>query len=151
MPDELHFTLAVGSRVGNITHSRQPHVQQPAASDRLPPCGSSADRTTAASLTFRAAKQRHPGIESAIGDLQSGNGQTRCRNWGELGLVRDLALGIRGRKLHTFGRPLIQREAPNSKAARTPREYPSEGQSSRGNYTGELTSKDRPARCDSET
>lgn len=80
-----------------------------------------ADQSAAASLTFRAAKQRHPGIESAIGSLQSGNGQKRCRDRGELGLERYLALGILGRNLHTFGRLLIQREAPDSEAARTHR------------------------------
>lgn len=80
-----------------------------------------AEQSKAAGLTFRAAKQRHPGIESAIGGLQSGNGQKRCRDRGELGLERYLALGILGRNLHTFGRILIQREAPQSEAARTQR------------------------------
>ena len=80
-----------------------------------------AEQSAAASLTFRAAKQRHPGIESMIGSLQSGNGQKRCRDRGELGLERYLALGILGRNLHTFGRLLIQREAPDSEAARTQR------------------------------
>ena len=80
-----------------------------------------AAQSAAASLTFRAAQQRHPGIESAIGGLQSGNGQKRCRDRGELGLERYLALGILGRNLHTFGRLLIQREAPQSEAARTQR------------------------------
>ncbi len=80
-----------------------------------------AAQSAAASLSFRAAKQRHPGIESAIGGLQSGNGQKRCRDRGELGLERYLALGILGRNLHIFGRLLIQREAPQSEAARTQR------------------------------
>jgi hypothetical protein len=78
-------------------------------------------QAAAANITFRAAKQRHPGIESAIGGLQSGNGQKRCRDRGELGLQRYLALGILGRNLHTFGRLLIQREAPDSEAAHTQR------------------------------
>ena len=80
-----------------------------------------AEQSKSANLTFRAAKQRHPGIESMIGGLQSGNGQKRCRDRGELGLERYLALGILGRNLHTFGRLLIQREAPHSEAARTQR------------------------------
>lgn len=80
-----------------------------------------AEQSASANLTFRAAKQRHPGIESAIGGLQSGNGQKRCRDRGELGLERYLALGILGRNLHTFGRLLIQREAPHSEAAYTQR------------------------------
>lgn len=80
-----------------------------------------AEQSKSANLTFRAAQQRHPGIESMIGGLQSGNGQKRCRDRGELGLERDLALGLLGRNLHTFGRLLIQREAPHSEAARTQR------------------------------
>src|SRR5712691_4095086 len=80
-----------------------------------------AAQSTTASVIFRAAQQRHPGIESAIGGLQSGNGQKRCRDRGELGLERYLALGLLGRNLHTFGRLLIQREAPDSEAARTHR------------------------------
>ena len=80
-----------------------------------------AEQSATANLTFRAAQQRHPGIESAIGGLQSGNGQKRCRDRGELGLERDLALGLLGRNLQTFGRLLIQREALQSEAARTQR------------------------------
>src|SRR5712691_3259145 len=80
-----------------------------------------AAQSTTASVIFRAAQQRHPGIESAIGGLQSGNGQKRCRDRGELGLERYLALGLLGRNLHTLGRLLIHREAPDSEAARTHR------------------------------
>ena len=80
-----------------------------------------AAHSAADSVTFRAAAQRHPGIESAIGGLQSGNGQKRCRDRGELGLERYLALGLLGRNLHTFGRLLIQREAPDSEAAHSQR------------------------------
>ena len=74
-----------------------------------------------ASDTFRQSQQHHPGIESAIGGLQSGNGLKRCRDRGELGLERYLALGILGRNLHTLGRLVIQRAAPNSEAAHTRR------------------------------
>ena len=91
----------------------KPGVQQAAAQV--------AAQSAAASITFRAAARRHPGIESAIGGLQSGNGQKRCRDRGELGLERYLALGILGRNLHTFGRLLIQREAPDSAAAHSQR------------------------------
>ena len=38
-----------------------------------------------ASVEFRQARQRHPGIESAIGALQAGNGQGRCRDKSKLG------------------------------------------------------------------
>ena len=80
-----------------------------------------AAQSATAQVTFRKAQQRHPGIESAIGGLQSGNGQKRCRDRGQLGLERYLSLGILGRNLHTFGRLLIQREAPDSEAAHSQR------------------------------
>lgn len=78
-----------------------------------------AQQCEASIVIFRSAKKRHAGIESAIGGLQSGNGQKRCRDRGELGLERYLALGILGRNLQTLGRLLIEREAPESAAART--------------------------------
>ena len=74
-----------------------------------------------ASIQFRQARQSHPGVESAIGALQSGNGLKRCRDGSEPGFERYLALGILGRNLHTLGRLLIAHEAPLSKAAKTRR------------------------------
>jgi hypothetical protein len=74
-----------------------------------------------ASVEFRQARQSHPGVESAIGALQSGNGLERCRDRSERGFERYLALGILGRNLHTLGRLLIANEAPLSKAAKTRR------------------------------
>jgi len=74
-----------------------------------------------ASVQFRQARQSHPGVESAIGALQSGNGLERCRDRSEPGFERYLALGILGRNLHTLGRLLIADEAPLSKAATTRR------------------------------
>jgi hypothetical protein len=73
-----------------------------------------------ASVQFRQARQSHPGVESAIGALQSGNGLKRCRDRFERDFERYLALGILGRNLHTLGRLLIANEAPLSKAANTP-------------------------------
>jgi hypothetical protein len=74
-----------------------------------------------ASVRFRDARQRHPGIESAIGALQSGNGLERCRDRTEIGFERYIALGILGRNLHVLGKLLIQRHAPDSKAAHSRR------------------------------
>lgn len=74
-----------------------------------------------ASVEFRQARQSHPGVESAIGALQSGNGLKRCRDKSEPGFERYLALGILGRNLHTLGRLLIARKAPLSEAAKTRR------------------------------
>jgi hypothetical protein len=70
-----------------------------------------------ASVRFREARQRHPGIESAIGALQAGNGLARCRDRTEQGFERYIALGILGRNLHALGKILIQQKAPHSEAA----------------------------------
>jgi hypothetical protein len=70
-----------------------------------------------ATVEFRQARQRHPGIESAIGGLQAGNGLKRCRDHTEIGFERYLALGLLGRNLHTLGRVLIAQQSPQSLAA----------------------------------
>lgn len=70
-----------------------------------------------ASVQFRQARQKHPGVEAAIGALQSGNGLQRCRDRSELGCERYLALGILGRNLHTLGCLLIRAQSPHSEAA----------------------------------
>lgn len=70
-----------------------------------------------ADVTFRNARRRHPGVESAIGALQSGNGMERCRDRTEVGFERYLVLAILGRNLHVFGKLLIQQRAPDSLAA----------------------------------
>jgi IS5 family transposase len=63
-----------------------------------------------ASEEFHAARQRHPGIESAIGALQSGNGLKRCRDHTHLGFERYVGLGVLGRNLHVLGKLLLARE-----------------------------------------
>jgi len=70
---------------------------------------------------FLAAQQNHSGVESAIGALQSGNGQKQCRDRSELGFERYISLGILGRNLHVLGRLLIAREQPKCEAARSRR------------------------------
>jgi hypothetical protein len=72
-----------------------------------------------ATVQFHQARQRHPGVESAIGALQSGNGLKRCRDRTEIGVERYLALGILGRNLHTLGRLLIAQQAPKSLAGQS--------------------------------
>ena len=56
----------------------------------LPVCGvhQAAQQEKTASVEFREARQSHPGIESAIGALQSGNGLERCRDRTERGFAR---------------------------------------------------------------
>lgn len=83
----------------------------------LPKPGSKQSIAQAAteSIQFHAAKQRHPGVESAIGALQSGNGLVCCRDKREDGFERYVALAILGRNIHALGKLLISRI--NNKAA----------------------------------
>lgn len=80
-----------------------------------------AEQMNTASVKFRAARQRHPGIESAIGALQAGNGLKRSRDRTELGFERYLCLAILGRNLHVLGRLLIAQQSPDSLAAHSKR------------------------------
>ena len=75
----------------------------------------------AATVAFRRARRRHPGVESAIGALQSGNGLERCRDRSFGGYCRYVGLGMLGRNLHVLGKLLIAREAPKSEAGRSRR------------------------------
>ncbi len=74
-----------------------------------------------ASVTFRAARQRHSGVESAIGALQAGNGVQRSRDRTEIGLERYLCLAILGRNLHVLGKLLIAQQSPEALAAHSRR------------------------------
>lgn len=74
-----------------------------------------------ASVSFRRARQRHAGVESAIGALQAGNGLERSRDRTELGFERYHALGVLGRNLHVLGKLLIAQEADQPEAARSRR------------------------------
>jgi hypothetical protein len=100
-----------------------PQVQDELAKILAHPCvpmpGSkqAAAQEKTASVEFRNARQSHPGIESAIGALQSGNGLKRCRDRTEKGFERYIGLGVLGRNLHVLGKLLIAREAPQSQAA----------------------------------
>jgi len=77
----------------------------------------SKDQEQHATIHFRQARQRHPGIESAIGALQSGNGLARCRDHSQLGYQRYIGLGILGRNLLVLGKLLLSQEHPNCLAA----------------------------------
>jgi IS5 family transposase len=80
-----------------------------------------AEQTETASIQFRQARQRHPGVESAINALQSGNGLRRCRDRTEPGFRRYLQLGVLGRNLHLLGRLLIAQDRRDSLAAQSRR------------------------------
>ena len=75
----------------------------------------------AGTVAFRQARQNHPGVESALGALQSGNGQKRCRDRGVRGYERYVALGILGRNLQTLGKLLIARDKADCQAAQSKR------------------------------
>jgi len=74
-----------------------------------------------ASVQFREARQNHPGVESAIGALQSGNGQERCRDKSEEGYERYVGLGMLGRNLQTLGKLLLAQEDAKCQAAKSKR------------------------------
>ena len=74
-----------------------------------------------ATVEFREARQRHPGIESAIGALQAGNGQERCRDQSKLGYERYVGLGILGRNLQALGKLLLAKDAAECEAAKSQR------------------------------
>lgn len=70
-----------------------------------------------ASVQFHRLRQRHPGIESAIGALQAGNGLKRCRDRSEVGFERYLGLAILGRNIHVLGKLLIARQEEKAPSA----------------------------------
>jgi hypothetical protein len=76
-----------------------------------------AERLANGSLEFHRLRQRHPGIESAIGALQSGNGLKRCRDRSEVGFERYFGLAILGRNIHVLGKLLIARRQEQAAAA----------------------------------
>ena len=68
-------------------------------------------------VEFRAARRRHAGIESAIHALIAGNGLDRCRDRGEAGYERYVALAVLGRNLHTLGRLVLKKRRRRRAAA----------------------------------
>ena len=87
----------------------------------MPGAKQSARQEAQASVEFREARQRHSGIESAIGALQAGNGLERCRDHSSIGFKRYVALGILGRNIWVLGKMLLAQEHPKCNAARTRR------------------------------
>ena len=72
-------------------------------------------------MAFRKARQHHPGVESAIGALQSGNGLKCCRDRSKPGYERYVALGILGRNLQTLGKLLLAQDQADCQAAKSKR------------------------------
>lgn len=71
---------------------------------------SEADTEREGTEEFGKARKRHPGIESLIHALTSGNGLAVCRDKGEDGYERYVALAVLGRNLHTLGIHLMKKE-----------------------------------------
>jgi IS5 family transposase len=90
-------------------------VDEPCVAPRHPQ--QYAERLANGSVEFHRLRQRHPGIESAIGALQSGNGLKRCRDRSEVGFECYLGLAILGRNIHVLGKLLIARRQEQSAAA----------------------------------
>jgi hypothetical protein len=74
-----------------------------------------------ATVEFRQARQNHPGVESAIGALQCGNGQERCRDKSKPGYERYVGLGILGRNLQVLGKLLLAQDDAHCQAAKSKR------------------------------
>ncbi len=72
-------------------------------------------------VAYRKARQHHPGVESAIGALQAGNGLKRCRDRSKRGYERYVGLGIMGRNLQTLGKLLLARDEAACQAAQSKR------------------------------
>jgi hypothetical protein len=89
----------------------------------IPPKGErrSREQHEEATVEFRRARQRHPGVESAIGALQGGNGQKRCRDRCERGYERYVGLGVLGRNLHVLGKLLLTQDDAACHAAKSKR------------------------------
>jgi hypothetical protein len=112
-----------GAGRGFHSQANEQELQEIVAEPCLPKRGvrEYAKQMNTASVKFRAARQRHPGVESTIGALQAGNGLKRCRDRSELGFERYLCLAILGRNLHVLGKLLIAQQSPDSLAAQSKR------------------------------
>jgi len=72
-------------------------------------------------VAFRKARQNHPGVESAIGAMQAGNGLERCRDKTDRGFERYVGLGVLGRNLQTLGKLLLAQDDAECEAAKSRR------------------------------
>jgi hypothetical protein len=89
----------------------------------MPGAKQAKEQEAMATVEFRQARQHHPGIESAINALQSGNGLGRCRDRSERGFSRYLQLAVLGRNLHVLGKILVAREDAQCKAGESRRKH----------------------------
>jgi hypothetical protein len=89
----------------------------------MPGAKQAREQEAQATVEFREARQHHPGIESAIHALQSGNGLARCRDRSERGFSRYVQLAVLGRNLHVLGKILLAREDALCHAAESRRKH----------------------------
>jgi len=64
---------------------------------------------------FKRSRRLHPGVESAINALESGKGLDVCRDKGEAGFERYVALAELGRNLQRLGEILLEQDRKKQK------------------------------------
>jgi IS5 family transposase len=130
MPEMTELQQRVGGKIQRASFDRAFHTpdnQEKLAALVEHPCIARKGRLSGrkqqeeASVEFRQTRQSHPGVESAIGALQSGNGQERCRDRSNLGYERYVGLGILGRNLQVLGKLLLAQEEAKCEAAQSRR------------------------------
>jgi transposase, IS5 family len=130
MPAMTELQKRVGGKIERASFDRAFHTldnQKQLATVVAHPCipkkglTSGRKQQEEATVEFRQARQSHPGIESAIGAMQAGNGQERCRDKSKLGYERYVGLGILGRNLHVLGKLLLAQDDAECESAKSRR------------------------------
>lgn len=101
-----------------------PENQEELAKIVSSPCIAPKGQSPAASgdtVAYRQARKSHPGVESAIGALQAGNGLERCRDRSYRGYQRYVGLGVLGRNLQVLGKLLLAAEDKQCRASQSKR------------------------------
>jgi hypothetical protein len=83
--------------------------------------GQYAERLKQGSIQFHQTRLRHSGVESAISEMQRGNGLKRCRDRSEVGFERYFGLAILGRNIHTLGKLLLAKHHSQAASAQNKR------------------------------
>jgi hypothetical protein len=130
VPQTRLLQKRLGGRISHASFDRgfhSPENQEELAKIVAHPClpmpgaKQAKEQEAEATIEFRQARQRHPGIESAVNALQAGNGLGRCRDRSERGFSRYLQLAALGRNLHVLGKILVARADAACKAAESRR------------------------------
>jgi transposase, IS5 family len=130
VPAMTELQARVGGKIERASFDRGFHTaanQQALATIVTHPCIpkkgqlSGRQQQEEATVEFRQARQSHPGVESAIGALQAGNGQERCRDKSKLGYERYVGLGILGRNLQALGKLLLTQDDAKCESAKSKR------------------------------